>query len=122
MQFIFFAPLLALIPFIVWASRIYDRLIEAQYRYHRSAWEQDGESWGIFWTPPDRAWKERPAFPFRPWLAQLKWLWRTPSWIADDYNAKQLLKRYRWTYFMATFVAVPLFGFSEMLLCYFFCN
>src|ERR1700730_4072749 len=99
MQFIFFAPLLVLIPFSVWGARVYDRLIEAQYRYHRSAWEQDGESWGIVWTPPDRAWKERPAFPFRAWMAQLKWLWRTPTWIADDGTAQQLLRQYRRWYF-----------------------
>src|SRR6266850_132325 len=110
MQFIFLVPLLVLIPFSVWAARVYDRLIETQYRSHRNAWEQDGGSWGIFWMPPDRAWKERPAFPFRPALAQLRWLWRTPTWIADDNNAKQLLKQYRRMYFVATLVLIPLFG------------
>lgn len=120
MTIIYFIPLILLFCVWYWVSRGYDKLVRTQYQNYRDAWERDGKPWGIFWKPPDKTWLQRPRFPIRAWIAHSKLLYRTPSWMAEDENMKRLLSEYRWRVFVGTFIFIPFYLLSEMLLVYLF--
>jgi hypothetical protein len=61
-----------------------DRLVRAEYECHRDAWLQDGSPAGFFWWPPN----------FRR-RCPMKWLFRTPPWVAASPDYRRILRTYR---------------------------
>ncbi len=90
--------------------RLFDRLLRLEHDLHPTEWERDGAPVGYFWVPPGTS-----VLPFsgswRRGLVASKWTFRTPTWAAQDSNAKNLLIKFRIfdaIFFCATLMTVLL--------------
>lgn len=89
-----FVPMLLLAgaAVLVYSFVTIDRLVKAQYEYHREAWTADGQPRGFFWRAPECTW-------FNSGLAlhrlSLTWLFNTPAWAGGSASYRALLKRLR---------------------------
>jgi hypothetical protein len=83
---------LLILPVLLVAFVLFDRLIRAEYAGHRAHWEQDGRPQGFFWLPPE-------SRNFGGWLARQRaafaWLFRTPDWVRENPESLRRLARLR---------------------------
>jgi hypothetical protein len=81
---------------------LFDRLLRLEHDRYPKEWARDGAPIGFFWVPPGaRATK---GSLIRGFVA-LKWMFCTPIWAAQDFNAKHLLFQFRTFY--AVFLCAP---------------
>jgi hypothetical protein len=91
-------PWILAIGFAVGDELVMSRLLRREYSNHRPVWESDGKPRGIFWIPPEvrlGGWYITYASGRAGRLLGLKWLFRTPHWIADDAELQKLLRLHR---------------------------
>ena len=77
---------------------VLSRLLHREYSDHRLIWEADGKPRGMFWIPPEaklRKWYITYASGRAGRVLGLKWLFRTPDWIAHDAEMQRLLRLHR---------------------------
>ncbi len=94
MGFGLFIPLL--IPFLIVAFIMFDRVIRYEYENHKNNWEKDGKSFGFFWIPLEN----RKRFIFFPsfkssWARNrlaFYWLFITPDWVKENKKIYKDLK------------------------------
>ncbi len=86
---IFLFPLIAV---LFYAFVLFDRLLRAEYKQHRSAWVTDGRPSGFFWRAQECDF-------LLSKLARLRltfvWLFRTPPWVASSPSLAAMLWRLR---------------------------
>jgi hypothetical protein len=89
-----FAPvlLLAVAGVLVYSFLTFDRLVRAQYEFHREAWMADGQPRGFFWRAPECSWFASSVALHR---LSLTWLFSTPAWATGSPTYRALLKRLR---------------------------
>jgi hypothetical protein len=89
-----FVPILLLAgaAVLVYSFVTIDRLLKAQYEFHRDAWTADGQPRGFFWRAPECTWFESGLALHR---LSLTWLFNTPAWVGDSARYRVLLKRLR---------------------------
>jgi len=79
---------LVLVPVLLAAFMVLDRLVRLEYSSHRPSWELDGRPRGMLWIPPE-------GNLLRGSLALLRlswsWLFRTPGWMRQDKGALRLV-------------------------------
>jgi hypothetical protein len=73
-------------------------MLRREYSDHRLIWESDGKPRGIFWIPPEAKlgnWYITYASGRAGRALGLKWLFRTPEWIAREADMQKLLRLHR---------------------------
>jgi hypothetical protein len=75
---------LLLIPAVIAAFVIYDRITHLEYTHYPSAWQQDGQPGGFFRSPPNANRQTRTTTFY-------SWLFKTPMWARDDQQIRRLL-------------------------------
>src|SRR5574341_1585709 len=96
---------IALISILLGSFLTFDQLIQLEYNFYRSQWENEGKPRGFFWFPREY-WRSQSTGWFSTWKSQYKsnwamlkanliWLFSAPQWIKSDEKAKKLLKRLR---------------------------
>ena len=91
------ATFLGLLLILIRAFRHFDQLVQIEYHRYRPSWIKDGEPSGFFWKPPDST---RLGSTLAMQRLSLVWVFRTPSWLQNDSEAVDNLKKLRF-YFMA---------------------
>jgi hypothetical protein len=91
----------------------FDRLVSAEYRWHRESWIEDGKVAGFFWCPEEDDPDTSRAARLR---LTLTWLVVTPDWAAESHDLLGLLHRLRaalvvWNVGLITW----LFAFRQLL-------
>jgi hypothetical protein len=84
--------LLAAAAVLLYSFLTVDRLVKAQYAFHREAWMADGQPRGFFWRAPECTWFASGVALHRLCLT---WLFNTPAWALDSARYRALLKRLR---------------------------
>jgi hypothetical protein len=89
-----FVPILLLAGagVLVLSFLTFDRLVRAQYEFHREAWMADGQPRGFFWRAPGCNWFASSVALHR---LSLTWLFSTPTWATESPTYRALLKRLR---------------------------
>ena len=89
-----FVPILLLAGagVLVYSFVTFDRLVRAQYEFHREAWMLDGQPRGFFWRAPQSNWFASSLATHR---LSLTWLFSTPAWATESPTYRALLKRLR---------------------------
>src|SRR6266436_2152429 len=103
----------ALITVLLCALFTVSRLIQHQYQFHRTAWENDGRPIGYMWRPPEATWF-RSQFAFH--RCALAWPLSTPDWVHGDTAAEALLRRLRWLVLIWNVGAILLFLWAYTVL------
>jgi hypothetical protein len=83
---------LAAVAFIAFINL--DRLLKIEYIKHNTEWIKDGKPRGIFWKPAEISWYTF-ANSFAMQKLSIKWLFKTPEWIAGDVETKGYLRKLR---------------------------
>jgi hypothetical protein len=86
------------------AQRKWTALVRLEYDRYRVAWLDDGSPIGYYWRPPQAifVWS-RVAMN----ILQVRWLFQTPSWVRNDPQAGELLRKYR-IYFLVSILLLPI--------------
>src|SRR5688572_222538 len=77
---------------LIYSFLTFDRLVRAQYEFHREAWMADGQPRGFFWRAPGSNWFASSLATHR---LSLTWLFSTPAWATESPPYRALLKRLR---------------------------
>jgi hypothetical protein len=83
---------LGLMVLLLFAFANFDRLVKIEYRKYREEWMKDGKPRGFFWGPPESTWF---ASSLAMQSLSLKWLFKTPEWVTNDFEAKATLRKLR---------------------------
>jgi hypothetical protein len=97
-----FVQILFLVSFVTMFVAIlkWTALVRLEYDRYRVAWLDDGGPISWNWSPPQ-------ATFVGSWVAtnilMVRWLFQTPSWVRNDHEAGELLRKYR-IYFVVSVV------------------
>ena len=87
--------LIILIPVVIAAFIVFDKLVRLQYSSYRRNWESDGKPRGIFWVPaeakPGSGWLSDFGSTFALNRCMFGWLFFTPEWMRRDERALRLV-------------------------------
>jgi hypothetical protein len=96
-----------LVPVLLLAFRLFDRLVKIEYERHRSNWEEDGKPLGFFWTPAEG--RNITMILGSSWARNvccLAWLGGTPDWMRNEPKALKMVVWYR------VLIALWMMGFA----------
>ena len=80
------------VAMLLYSFAMFDRLVRAEYKQDRQAWEADGRPRGFFWRAPECTWF-RSAWAIN--RLSFVWLFKTPPWAASSVTCRALLRRWR---------------------------
>ena len=110
---------LSLLPVLIGALIIFDRLVWREYVFHQAHWQTDGQPHGFFWVPPESTLANGWLVRFDSLVASrrnsLVWLFSTPTWAREDPRALRLLFWLRmlvltWTFGLAGAFMIQFFA------------
>jgi len=83
---------LGLMVLLLFAFANFDKLVKIEYRKYKEEWMKDGKPRGFFWAPPQSTWF---ASSLAMQSLSLKWLFKAPEWVKNDFEAKETLRKIR---------------------------
>jgi hypothetical protein len=92
---------------------VFDKILVAQYRRHRGAWEADGKPSGFRWVPPGAS---KWSGGFAQTHVLHRWATDIPEWASGDAELRKLfgefqrLMRRRWPWFIACAAGTSITG------------
>ena len=95
-----------MLPTLIFSFVAFDILIRKLYQDHREEWEKHGRPCGMMWHAKET---ERAIFKSDTSMKKLQfvWLFITPDWIKNDFNATHWI---RWFRFAVLFWNLSLSG------------
>jgi hypothetical protein len=92
-----FNPLILflLIPVLIAAFALFDRLVRLEYSSYRKHWEADGRPHGFFWVPAESksagGWLVGFGSSAAFHRCTFSWLFSTPDWMRTNNAARRLI-------------------------------
>ena len=94
----------------VWGGAMlsFGRLVQLEYAVYRDEWVTDGRPAGFMFSLPG-------ASGLASMICTIKWALRTPSWAAEDPQARKLVSRFRSFWLVWTAGLILMFGSMAIL-------